>query len=267
MKKILLIATTLLIRAWAGDAPAPQLSCEQSGWQISSLVTVCKMVEMPLAFSGTLAATTPVGGISVVGWDQPDALVRAQIQTAAPGESEAESLASSIQINSAPGNVSAAGPAPQPRRTWSVTLEIFVPHAADLSLTTKVGGIVITDIKGTIRFGTDTGGVSLARLAGDVQGSTHVGGISIILDGDHWDGETLAVQTHVGGIDLKVPAAYSAHFTLSTGLGKIDASYLGAAPAPSHGFSLASSLTLDTGSGGSTIAAETGVGGIVVRGI
>ena len=263
--KALLIAVTLLAPAWAGDAPTPQLSCQRPGLYVSGLTTVCEMVEIPAAFSGSLNVATPVGGISVVGWDQPDVLIRAKKEAAARGQAAAENLSSQIQINVAGGMVSADGPAPQSGWDWVVTFEIFVPRATDLSLNTKVGGVSITDVKGTIRFNVSTGGVSLVRLAGDVQGSTKVGGLYIVLDGDHWDGQTLAVNTKVGGIVYRVPAGYSAHFSLSTALGKIDASYLGAFPAPSSTFSLGSNLTFDAGSGGATIASETNVGGIVIQ--
>jgi len=134
-----------------------------------------------------------------------------------------------------------------------------------LSLHTNVGSISITDMQGAIRFAIGTGSVALTRLAGDVQGSTNVGGIFIVLDGDHWDGETLAVKTNVGGIQLNVPSPYSAHFSLSTNVGRIDAASLGSHPQASAGFKLGGSLTLDTGSGGATVAAETNVGGITVQ--
>jgi len=264
MKKIVLVATTLLVRAWAGDAPAPQLNCDNPN-HISGLITVCEMVEIPVAFSGSLSAATPAGGISVVGWDQPDMLVRAQIEASAPNQWEAAGLASAIHINASPSNVSPDGPAQAKWQNWTVTFEIFVPHTANLTLNAKFGGIAITDVQGTIRFSGDMGGVTLVRLAGDVQGSTHMGGISIVLSGDHWDGEGLAAQANMGGIEVSVPNPYSAHFSLSTGMGKIDASYLGAGTAPSKGFG--GQLTFDAGSGGSTIALATKMGGIAFKGI
>jgi len=265
MKNSLLVAMTLLVPAWAGDAPNPQLSCDPSGFRIAGMVSVCTTTETSTSFSGALTVTTPVGGISIVGWDQPDVLVRARIEAAAPSLVQAEELASRIQVNVAGDQVMASGPS-QRGQNWSVTFEIFVPRAADLSLNTKLGGISITDVSGTIRFTAALGGVTLVRLAGDVAGSTGLGGISCVLDGDHWEGEGLAVKTGEGGIEFQAAANYSAHFVLSTGLGKIDASYLGGTVAPTNGFHLANELTFDAGSGGATIAAQTQLGGIAIRG-
>ena len=170
-----------------------------------------------------------------------------------------------IQTNVAGTSVSATGPARQQRRNWAVSFEIILPRAADLSLHTDVGSISITDMKGTIRFAIGTGSVALAHLAGDVRGSINVGSVAVVLDGDRWDGETLAVKTNVGSIALNVPSVYSAHFSLSTNVGSIDAAALGARRDTSVGFKLGSNVTVDTGSGGATVAAETNVGGIAVQ--
>jgi len=265
MKNTLILAAALLGPAWAGDAPAPRLNCDQPGLYMSGFVSSCVMKEVSTAFLGSLTAETPLGSISVVGWDQPDVLVRARVEAAAPTKAEADDLAAEIQPNVVGTSVSVAAPARTSKRNWSVSFEILMPRAANLSLHTSVGSISIADMKGTIRFVAKTGSVSLDRLAGDVQGSTNVGSISIVLDGDHWDGDTLAVKTNVGSTALKVPAFYSAHFSLTTNIGKIDATALGAPTYIPTGFKLGGNVTLDTGSGGATIAAETNVGSIAVQ--
>ena len=265
MKNILFVAAILLGPVWAGDAPAPQLTCNQAGLFMSDLASSCVIREASAAFLGSLTIETPLGGIAVVGWDQPDVLVRARIQTAAPSETEAENMAAEIQTNVVGTSVLATGPARTPKRNWSVSFEIYLPRAADLSLHTSVGSIAITDVKGTIRFVGDVGSVALTRLAGDVQGSTNVGSFLIVLDRDRWDGETLAVKTKVGSIDLKVPSPYSAHFSLSTNIGRIDAAAIGGSMSGTAGFKLGGSVTVDTGSGGATIAVETNVGSIAVQ--
>ena len=259
-----LLIVTLLAPVWAADTPTPQLDCGQSSFNIRGMVSVCRMSETTLAFAGSLGVTTPVGGVSVVGWDQPDVLVRARIEAAARTRAEAETLDWEVQATVVGNQVAAEGPGRGSH--WAVTFEIFVPHAIDLTVAAKVGGISIADVSGEIRFTAAMGGVSLKRLAGDAQGSTNMGGVAIELVGDHWDGKTLAVTTAMGGIDFHVPAGYSAHFTLSTSFGKINVQGLGTpAPTAGAGFGFSSALTFDAGSGGATISAGAHLGGIAIH--
>ena len=266
MNYYLLIAATALAPLCFADTPAPQLNCDHPS-HTAGLASFCRMVEVPAAFLGQLTVTTDVGGVSVTGWDNPGVLVRARIETSAPDAVAAQTLAWQVQADVAADRVSASGPAQAARHNWTLTFEIFLPHEANLSLTTKVGGVSIADVKGDIRFNTSTGGVSLTRLAGDVQGSTKVGGIAIVLGGDHWDGTALKADTSVGGIEIDAPLNYSAHFAVSTALGNIATTFPVApssAPAPAG---LGHKLTFDMGSGGAAIEASTSVGGIVIKGI
>src|SRR5262249_46111230 len=155
-------------------------------------------------------------GIAVRAWDQPDVLIRAEV------EAESAAIAAQVVVTESAGIVRATGPVEgNGTRHWTVGYEIYLPPAADLVLKSNVGAISVHGIAGKIRCGTSVGALQLASLVGDVQCASSVGAVSIALAGDHWDGAGLNVRTDVGSIDLTLPTDYSAHLDLSTGLGAI----------------------------------------------
>jgi hypothetical protein len=49
-----------------------------------------------------------------------------------------------------------------------------------------------------------------------VRGSTSNGGLDVVLTGDRWIGEGLDVRTTNGGVELAIPANYSARLETGT---------------------------------------------------
>jgi len=80
-------------------------------------------------------------------------------------------------------------------------------------------------VRGQIRFDAHNGDVHLKRVAGDVGGATHNGRIEVELMGSIWDGRQLEVTTHNGGINVAMPAGYSARVQAETSRGRIQSDF------------------------------------------
>ena len=200
------------------------------------------------------------GGIAVKGWDRNEILIRAKIQTWADTDAEARGLADQIRIETGGGRIQAAGPDQGNHRGWATSFEISVPRNSSLSLKTHNGGISISDVRGEIDFSALNGGVSLKRLSGDVKGQTTNGGLSIELAGDRWDGAGMNVRTTNGGVNMHIPENYSAHLETGTINGGMNVNI----PITVTG-KIERDLSVDLGSGGTTIRATTTNGGVTIR--
>ncbi len=213
--------------------------------------------EIRTVFLGALDVdASPVGAIRVQGWDEPGVLIRAEV------DANSAVIAAQVLVTENGGVVRATGPLNRSNgHDWAVSYEIFLPHAADLTLRSNVGAITVDAVAGKIRCEANVGSLHLTSLAGDVECSTSVGAISLALAGDHWEGDGLNARTNVGGVELTLPAHYSAHLELSTGLGSVTTT----APLPVRKKGLASSVSADLGAGGATISAATKVGGVSVK--
>ena len=100
----------------------------------------------------------------------------------------------------------------------------------------------------------------LKRVGGDVRGSTTNGGLAIVLNGDHWDGESLDVSTTNGGVMMSVPENYSAHLQTGTVNGGVSVDF----PVPGQG-RINKQISLNLGSGGATVKAMTTNGGVHLK--
>ena len=253
------VAAALPGRAQLQDNRTPSLTCDHSV-RAGRLVHHCEMREQTIPSGGALAIDgRPNGGIQVKGWTRPDVLVRARVETGAPTDQEARTLASQVFVQAGAGHVASAGPASDKERYWAVSYEVFVPQRSDLSLSTQNGGVHLSDLNGQIEFKTVNGGIHLARLAGNVKGETTNGGVHIELAGTRWEGQGLDVRSVNGGVHLSVPAAYSAHLETATVNGSVrsDIPELAAArekPARQAG--------ADIGGGGAMIHLSTRNGGV-----
>ncbi|HZS04892.1 MAG TPA: DUF4097 family beta strand repeat-containing protein [Blastocatellia bacterium] len=238
------------------------LSCDDNWGDRDGRRSHCEMKEQTIAATGSRISVDgrQNGGVSVRGWERNEIFVRARIQTWAPTESEAESIARQIQIQTAGAQIRAEGPSNERDRNWSVSFEVFVPRQSDLSLKAHNGGISVATVRGRIEFETVNGGVSLREVGGDVKGETTNGGLSIKLAGNRWDGEGLDVRTTNGGVNLSVPENYSAHLETSTVNGGLNIGF----PVTLQG-KIERELSVDLGSGGSPLRVRTTNGGISIK--
>jgi hypothetical protein len=222
---------------------------------------VCEVREVTLSPSSVLRVDGGEnGGVSIIGWNEDEILVRARIRARAGSESDAQSLAEAINVLTSDGYVRTEGPRSGRRESWSVSFEIFTPFDSNLDLQANNGGISISDVRGDIEFRTRNGGVHLTDLAGDVRGRTQNGGLKVELAGDRWDGSTLDVETQNGGVTIDIPRGYSADFETGTVNGSIDLAF----PIMVSG-RLKSRIRTTLGDGGPAVRVVTTNGGVKVR--
>jgi len=226
------------------------------------LYSHCEIKEQTLPAVGQITVDGKQnGGVSVKGWDRNEILVRAKIESRAPTQAEADSLAQQVRIETSALNIRAEGPESRDDYQWYVSFEVFVPRRSDLSLQAHNGGISISDVTGKIGFKTMNGGVSLKRVGGAVTGSTTNGGVHVELAGASWEGEALNVTTTNGGVNIVLPANYSAHLETGTTNGNVSSDFQLNVPLTERG-RLPKDISVDLGSGGPTIRAMTTNGGV-----
>ena len=137
----------------------------------------------------------------------------------------------------------------------------MVPRDTDLRLETMNGGIALADVRGDVDFRAVNGGVHLVGMAGHVTGRTTNGGLHVELDGRHWDGDGLDVETTNGGVTIEVPDDYSARLETGTVNGGIDLGF-----ALTVRGRIGRRLATTLGEGGATVRAVTTNGGVrIVR--
>lgn len=259
---ILLLTGVASVIAFAQAASSKDSLACRDNWHSEKLASHCEIKEQTLPASGSTITVDARqnGGVSVIGWDRSEVLVRARIQTAASSQGEADELAKQIRIETAGMKIFATGPDSRHDYNWSVSYEIFVPRRSDLSLESHNGGISISDIHGNLEFSAMNGGVVLKRVGGTVRGGTTNGGLVVELNGDRWDGEELDVKTTNGGIMMTVPENYSAHLETGTVNGSLVIDF----PVTVEG-RITKELAVNLGSGGPTVRAMTTNGGVKVK--
>lgn len=224
---------------------------------------VCQMRQTTFTLpSGHLSVNTTNGGIQVMGEDRSDVELDAKVTAWAPSEAEARDLLNQVAIDTDNGNVRDHGPRMSfmDRTGYNVSYKLHVPkHLAGVEVHSMNGGIDLAKVDGAIRFATTNGGVELSDLSGDVQGQTVNGGLEIALSGDRWQGDGLNASTTNGGIEMHVPANYSAHLETSTVNGGISVGF----PVTVQG-EIKNHLDTDLGSGGATVHVQTTNGGVEI---
>ena len=222
----------------------------------------CNMVEKTIAFpSGAIEVDSRInGGITVVGENRRDVLVRARVEARARSQSRADRLVEDVEIRTSNGRITADGPDTGRNEWWSVSFEIHVPATADLDLTARNGGIGVAGVTGELRMETVNGGIHLDAVNGNVVAGTTNGGVVVNLDGEGWKGRGLDITTMNGGVTLSVPTGYSAHLETGTTNGGVDIDF----PVTVQG-RIGRRITTDLGRGGPTIRLITTNGGVSVR--
>ncbi len=222
----------------------------------------CEVRDTRLGAPGSALAVdaTPNGGIRVEGWDQPDVLVRAVVQTWAETDAEAQQLLTAVRVNAAGARVTAEGPAREDgrrRHGWSVSYRIWAPRQTALDLVARNGGVSVVAMQGDARFTTTNGGVTLDDIAGHFVGRTSNGGVTVRLSGARWEGAGLDVETTNGGVNLTLPRDYSAALEVSTVNGGLRSDFPVALPDGRP-----RDLRTTLGSGGPLIKVRTVNGGV-----
>jgi len=270
MKSVRTGAAWIGLAIFTAGAPLPaqlrdnnekQMTCENRG-NDGDRARHCEIREQSVPAIGRLNVdASPNGGATVKGWLRSEVLVRARIDAAGDTESAAATMARQVSIDSSGGQVRAIGPESANNSWWSVSYEIFVPEATDLSVKMHNGGVTISDVRGQIRFDAHNGGVHLKRVAGDVGGATHNGGVQVELMGSMWDGRQLEVNTYNGGITVAMPVGYSARVQAETSSGRIQSDF----PITMSGEVRPRRLDTYIGSGGPLIRLTTHNGQVTLK--
>jgi hypothetical protein len=228
------------------------------GWR--SHDHACEVRELTVRGGGKLSVdASPNGGIRVTGGDRKDVLVRAIVHTWAQSEDAARAMFKEIVVHE-DDTIRAEGPSQYGRTGWSVSYEIEAPRNTDLDLDTTNGGISITSLRGSMDFETTNGGIRLDGVAGNVRGRTTNGGVDVTLTGAKWDGDALDLRTQNGGVNMRVPEAYSARLETRTVNGGIQIDF----PVTVQG-RIGREISTTLGEGGALLRAETTNGGVRVR--
>ena len=253
-----LCAPGLSAQVKASDTPAEKNSCTANQHNNDGRVSYAEVRDQTLTQSAMNKIRPSInGGAKVHGWAKPEVLVKACIQTYAPSDAEARSLASQVTIARGPGEIEPQGPKLDREHYWNVSYEVWLPNESNVDLKSMNGGLAIDDVHGDIRFDCLNGGVQLRGLSGDVDGSTVNGGIHVKLSGDHWDGKGMRVSTTNGGVHIEVPGSYSANFESSTVNGGVHNDFSSGEQERRN-----KNVSVQVGSGGATIHATTVNGGV-----
>lgn len=244
----------------ASGALVGQQECEQD-WG-DDQERACEVQEYTLGAESRLVVDGGRnGGIHVSGWDRNEVVVRARVWATARSSERARELQGEVTVITDGGRIHAEGPRTSRGENWGVSFEIFTPETTDLDLTANNGGISIEAVRGDIEFETRNGGISLTSLAGEVRGRTQNGGIKVELEGSHWDGDALDVETQNGGVMISIPDGYDAEFETGTVNGGINIDF----PIRVQG-RIGRHITTTLGEGGPMVRVMTTNGGVrVVR--
>jgi hypothetical protein len=199
------------------------------------------------------------GGIEIIGSDRTNIVVISKIQAQAGSEREAKEIADGIRVELG-DEIRADGPSTRWRSSWSVSYQVHVPRRISLDLSATNGGIAIENVDGRVEFETSNGGVTLTGLSGNVRGSTSNGGVEVTLTGAQWSGEGLDVRTTNGGVELEIPANYSARLETGTVNGGMNIGF----PITVQG-RIDRRLTTQLGQGGPLVRVTTTNGGVSLR--
>ena len=237
------------------------LRCEENNWGDSRRERFCEIKEFPIpALSRISVDGRQNGGIAIKGWSRSDMLVRAKVETWAPGIADARSIAGQVHVQTGAGNIYADGPQQLREGNWGVSYEIFVPHRTSLSLKAHNGGISISDVAGDMDFTTLNGGLNLRRIGGTVKGSTTNGGVKAEFAGNRWEGAEFDVQTTNGGVSLTLPSNYSARLETRTVHGQMAIDF----PITVTG-KIGREISTNLGQGGPLVRAVTTNGSVAIR--
>jgi hypothetical protein len=245
----------------AGTASAQDRVASDDDWcqghERRDAASVCEVREWTYGAGSDLEVDAkPNGGIKVTAWERDEVHVRAKVHGWAADERSARAIVDRIDVGVG-SRVRAEGPRNNQDEGWSVSYRVMVPRSMDLELTSTNGGITIDGVRGKLRFSTTNGGVHLAAVGGDVSGRTTNGGLHIDLAGSRWDGDGLDVQTTNGGVEMSMPAGYSARLEASTTNGGFQIGF----PVTVQG-RIDRKLSVDIGDGGPTVRVKTTNGGI-----
>ncbi len=165
------------------------------------------------------------GGVSVIGWERPEAQVLVCKAAVADTKAEADRLVNALKGNISSGTISGSGPETD-ETTW-IYFIVHVPTGANvtarstngpievrgtngsLDLDARTGPIALGGVRGAIKARTQNGPIAFTGSAGDVQLTTQNGPIAVSFDHSKWDGKGLEARVQNGPLSIAVPTDYA----------------------------------------------------------
>lgn len=201
------------------------------------------------------------GSVRIMGWDRDSIAVFALVQTQAPTEATARSMAGEIRILTDGGRIRAEGePEDRRRSAYAVSYHVYVPRQMDVQARTHNGGISVEGVAGTLDLEAHNGGLSMQNVGGDVRGRTRNGGITLRVAGAQWNGRGIDLQTTNGGVTAILPERFNGRLETSTVNGGFDIDF----PVTLQG-RIGRSISATLGSGGPLVRLVTTNGGVRIR--
>ncbi|MEO8450815.1 MAG: DUF4097 family beta strand repeat-containing protein [Gemmatimonadota bacterium] len=238
-----------------------RMTCRDGDYHGGNGERYCDIREQRVRPGGTIKVdASPNGGVTVIGWDRNEILVRTKITANARSEARAREIAEEVTVRIDGTSISAEGPSSRNREWWSASFEIHAPRTSDLTVRSNNGGIEVGDVSGEMDLATTNGGLSLRGVSGDVRAETTNGGLDVELDGSEWRGRGLDARTVNGGIDLSVPRGYSAQLETGTVNGGLEVDF----PIEVRG-KINRRINAKLGDGGAPIRVTTTNGGVTIR--
>jgi DUF4097 and DUF4098 domain-containing protein YvlB len=171
----------------------------------------CETRDFAVPLAKALRVSAPLNGsIRIHGWERNEIRASARVVANAPSDEEAQDIAKTVTTFTSHDELRAEGASLSPRRSWSVSYEVWVPRLTDLELTAHNGGIAVENVDARVNAETTNGSLSMTDLAGDVRGRTANGAVRVKVNGDAWQGRGLDLRTVNGAVVLTVPHHYSA---------------------------------------------------------
>src|SRR5581483_2537305 len=163
-------ATTASRVNWGAIQSEMDIDEDFGGW-FGNRYTYDHTLEQPFAPGSSLQVVSDRGDVTINAWDQPQLRVVVHKQIAAGKEEEAKRIdeQTAPQITTAGTivtiNANTRGAANKPVQS---DLEIFLPRAAAVDLSTRHGDIAVRERKGAVKTSTSHGDVSAQAIEGDV---------------------------------------------------------------------------------------------------
>lgn len=154
------------------------------------------------------------GGISVRGWNKPNARLIVCRTAVAETKGHAQQVLDSIDVAHRDGEIATTGPSADRSHAWWANIILYVPRRAALDVQASNGGVALRNLSGRVSARTTSGGVSVASSSGDFKIETDSGGITL----DRVSGRVEAIS-HDGAIALKVDDARVPSIEARTGGG------------------------------------------------
>ncbi|MEO6486772.1 MAG: DUF4097 family beta strand repeat-containing protein [Thermoanaerobaculia bacterium] len=213
------------------------------------------------------------GQIEISGWDQPNIRIRATKRVESRDDDTAREALKALKVEIRQSGNSVEVDTIHPRKgdsgfmdflfgtnvNMSVSYEINVPRAMNVSADNVNGAIHLSDVSGKIELDTTNGKIEVARCSGSVDAETTNGGISVELM-TVTAGREMSFETTNGRIALTVPATLAAEINAATTNGSVRSDL----PLTTSRFSR-TSVKGSLNGGGPEIRLRTTNGGIDIR--